>query len=229
MKTRLLIIAVVSVSCILAGPAFAQQIQNGNAQVRAVREDKPSVDPRQAAVFKASVITSQMTVTVTKDEAVPVKATFNLMSGSIDFSGASPAVKVVIDVTSWNSNLLERDDRVRKLLFRSDEAGFGTMTVTLDTADQAVVTKLRAEGKAAGVTVTGNLAFNGQSRPVAVKLNMGFNDKNRLAVLSAEPAVIKISEWGLSENLKTLMEACGHKAVADEVKVEFAFEFEAVK
>lgn len=229
MQTSIRFFAAVFVVCFVSGSAFAQQIQDGNAQVRLARPDKTSVDPRKAALFKASVITSQMTVTVTKDESVPVKATFNIMSGTIDLSGAAPAVKVVLDVTSWNSNLLERDDRVRKLFFHSDEPGFGTMTVTLDAVDQDTVARLRAEGKTAGVAVTGNLAFNGNSRPIAAKLNMGFNDKNRLAVLSAEPAVIKISEWGLSENLKTLIEACGHKSVADEVKAEFVFEFEAVK
>lgn len=224
MRNFIRFFAAVSFACLLSGSFPAR-----GAEVRAVRAAKPAVDPRQADLFKASVITSQMIVTVTKDENVPVKATFNLMNGSVDFSGSDPAVKLAIDVTSWNSNLLERDDRVRKLFFRSDEPGFGMMAATVASVDPAVVSKLRAEGKASGVPVTGSLSFNGKMRPVPVKLNMGFNDKNRLAVLTAEPAVIKISEWGFSENLKALMQACGHKSVADEVKVEFVLEFEAVK
>lgn len=198
---------------------------------------RPKVSASAATEFKAATFASQILMRVTKDEKIPVAATFNVKAGELKWldkpSGAaglrSAEASVVMDVASFNSGLLLRDERVREIFFGADNGVSAEVSFAVKAATPEDLVPLRTQGAVTGVAVTGDLKAFGKSLPIAATIDLSVTPEGRLRAVSTSPIVIKISELGLNTNLAKLMAECGHKSVSDEVQVEFALEFEGVK
>lgn len=195
------------------------------------------VAARVANDFKVVTNASQITVRMVKDDSIPVAATFNLNGGELKLaeSGATSAgvaptmAHVVVDMASFNSGLLIRDDRVRSIFFETQEAKNTLMTIAISAVSPETIAALRSKGAVNGVPVTGSLSYLEKIIPVVATVDLNITDEDRFRVTSTSPVIVKISELGLNSNLTKLMTACGHKSVADEVSVEFNLEFEGVR
>lgn len=195
------------------------------------------VAARTADEFKALTNASQMTVRMVKDDSVPVAATFNLKEGELKLSESGAvstsvtpiAARVAVDVASFNSGLLLRDDRVRSIFFETQKAENTVMTVAIHAVSSDTISVLRSKGAVNGVPVTGSVSYFGKTLPLVATIDLSITAEDRLRATSASPVIVKISELGLNPNLAKLMMECGHKSVADEVRVEFALEFEGVR
>lgn len=180
--------------------------------------------------FTASLNTSILYLTTLKDGGIPVKGSLNIAQGSLDLSGkSSPALSLTIDLESFDSGLPLRNERVRQIFFNSDKKEFSTAVLTVDSFPADVVKKLRDEKGLTEVIVDGNLDFHGKKQKLSVKLGVSVTPAGRLAVKSVTPVEVKISDWPLADNLKSLMQVCGHQKIDNVVTVDVNVEFDVKK
>jgi hypothetical protein len=184
-----------------------------------------------AKEFTVALNASTLYVTTIKDAGIPVKATINLASGRLSLAGVSeqPALDLEIDLSTFNSGMELRDGRVRQIFFNADQADFKTAHLVVAALPTGSVEKLKAEKKILNVPVSADFTLHGKTQKISGAVTAFFNKKGRLQIKTAEPFVIKISEWTLSENLEKLKAICGHQIIADEVKVDIDWQFDAVK
>jgi hypothetical protein len=187
----------------------------------------PSIAIAQAKTFEAQVNRAEIIVTAVKNGDTPVKGVLNLSSGNMDLTeGATPAVSLNVDLSTYNSNLIERDDRVRKIFFDVTNTEFKTAMVTIQSLTVQQVNELRSKGKVGPVVVPMELKLHGVTQNLTAHVEVTTTPENRVVVKSVEPVVVSIAQFSLGENLAALIQACGHKSVDDTVKVDFTIEFE---
>lgn len=179
----------------------------------------------QTGLFRVAENASLLTVEVIKDEKIPVKASLNLVGGTMDLQALDKLAELSIDVMSFDSGLLERDFRVTSVFFGNGKEKNPPILLKINPLSPETVSRLRSNQKLENIGITGDLSFNNVSIPFSTQVNAGFTDKGRFFVENTAPILVRISSLNLSENLKRLMELCGHKSVSDEVKVGGHFEF----
>lgn len=197
------------------------------APVEVYRTQKIDGDRAIAAdVFDLVTDASIIKVTTIKDASIPVKGSFNLKSGRLTLSPqVSSGLEMVVDMTSWDSGLILRDDRVTRIFFGTDEDKNRTATFRSEPLEESLIAVFRKQREVKTAVVSGTFQFNGVSLPVTAQLKAGFNEYGRLVVTTPRPFTIRISDLKLNERLKKLMIVCNHQSVADEVSVTVHLEF----
>lgn len=215
MKRLVLIICVILAGC-------------SQSSVHEVEQSK-KIDIKAALVsgkFKVAQNASALFLEVIKDGKIPVKASFNFSSGTLDINSDKNLATLVVDMTSWNSGLTNRDFHVKTVFFQTTQKQNETMTIFINPVSKKAIEDLRINKKVMYVPLKGFISIRDKKIPFVTTVNAGFTDQGRLFVDIFDPITIKISELGLSENLSKLMVICGHKSVDDGVVVKGHFEFE---
>lgn len=184
-----------------------------------------------ATEFTVALNASTLYVTTVKDAGIPVKATVNLASGGLSLATAEgqPALDLQIDLNTFNSGLELRDDRVRRFFFNADQEAFKTARLVVAALPMGSSEKLKLEKKILNVPVSADFTLRGKTQKISGMVNVFFNKQGRLQIKTAKPFAIKFSELALSENLEKLKVICGHQSIADDVKVDVDWQFDAVK
>lgn len=181
----------------------------------------------QKGAFQLVVDASLITVGTVKDGSIPVKGSLNLKQGFLNLNAdARSLFEAVIAFTSWDSGLVLRDDRVRRIFFGTDEVKNQSGVFLAKQLSPQIIEKFKQDQKLPAVTAEGTITFGGVNVPVLAQLSAEFNEKQRLVVKTLEPFTLKISDLKLTENLKKLMVVCAHQSVDDVVAVEVYLEFE---
>lgn len=175
--------------------------------------------------YKMDVSSSEVRLTTVKDEGVKVKGFLNFKSGELDFT-KSPQLKLTIDMTTWNSGLKLRDDRVQNIFFDVASKVNQTAELIVYKIDQDKhIQKALADKQMYMGSVSAKLKFNGKTINVRPMLKIGFMPNGKLKASTTKPFEVKISELGLDENLKKLMLVCGHKNIEDVVEINVVTTF----
>lgn len=171
---------------------------------------------------------SMLHVRVIKDAGVVVNAMLNYLAGNLVVAPGASSFTTTIDMTSFNSQLLMRDQRVAQIFFgvEDDANKIAQFIVVQLPAD--VVSKLQTQSRLDNVSLDGELKFHGATLPVTAVVTIQKKDE-RLIVDSVSPIVIKISALGMSAPLKNLMAICGHNNVEDDVQITIHAEFVGLK
>ena len=179
----------------------------------------------QVKVFEVDPLSSLLFVTAYKDDHVPVKGSLNIKEGFLDLNTNSKnALSLKMDVASWDSSLVERDERVRGVFFGIQ--GEDQKFIEIFAKSRGEVTSLLHKKKTIShIGIPLSVTFNGQVQTVEAYLKAFFNDRGRLVVQSTKPSSIPISGFGMSASLKALMALCQHQTIDDKVSVEFYLEF----
>lgn len=145
---------------------------------------------------------------------------FTQISGAIDNTGVAT---LAIDLSSVNTNVALRDERMRDLLFQI--ASFPTATATLN-LPSGLLTNL-AVGGTNEIQITASLNLHGVTSPVATKVSVQRLSATRIVVQNLSPVVVNAPDHGLSAGVEALRAAVGIASISTAVPVDFTLIYDA--
>lgn len=181
--------------------------------------EPPPPPPAPRVTALTLPVGGQVDVETIKNGSAPVSGSFAGVSGEVTIAGDWSGVDgdVSVDLSSWDSGLELRDDRVKNTFF--DLAAHGTATFALATVDGLPDGGPAETGSP--VTVTGKLGLNGVEVDTTVQATLTpAGDGYTLA--TTEAFQVGIAAHGLGDRLQALITECAHESVDDGVAVSLA-------
>lgn len=145
---------------------------------------------------------------------------FTRISGAIDNTGVAT---LAIDLSSVNTNVALRDERMRDLLFQI--TNFRTATATLN-LPSGLLANL-AVGDSNEIQITASLDLHGVTSPVATKVSVQRLSATRIVVQNLSPVVVNAPDHGLSAGVEALRAAVGIASISTAVPVDFTLIYDA--
>jgi hypothetical protein len=169
------------------------------------------------------VARSKLSLVVVKDRVSPVAATLSLRDGAIALDASPPTARLSIDLDTFDSGIGIRNERVRNIFFETSAIGWesGELVVPLP---KESIDQLRKDHQV-HADLAGSLKIHGQTAKVAMTVDAGYAPDGRLWVKSSPPVSLKISDFGLTDNLRRLSAICMHDSIDDMVTVDASLEF----
>jgi len=183
---------------------------------------RPDLKPGEIGVDLAK---SKLSLKVIKDHdaKTPVVATVGLRDGAIQLTAGT--ARLSVDLDTIESGIPLRNERVRGVFLETSGVGWETAELTIAKIPDEVLATLRDKKQVNRATIEGELKLRGATSKVSFLANAGYSTGGVLWVKSAEPMELKISDLGLSENLKKLSTLCQHDSIDDAVKIDINLEF----
>lgn len=152
-----------------------------------------------------------------KKGSVAEAHSINKLSGSLSDKGE---LKISLDLSSVDTKIDIRNERMKKHLFEIDK--FATATITakltgLPTADG--ISQLSAEA---------TLDLHGVSKPIKVEVSL-VKSGDQLMVASTRPVIINAADYGLEGGIAMLQKLAKLPSIATAVPVNFVLVFSATK
>lgn len=160
---------------------------------------------------------SQLNFVTTKANHVAETHGFDRLSSSVNAEGK---VTLTIDLTSVNTKIDIRDERMREMLFET--AKYPTATLTAQIAPAALAIKAGEQSK---VDIAGKLNLHGKtvdvnSTAIVTKLGNG-----EVSVISAGPILLTANSVGLVEGVEKLREVAGLNTISYSVAITYALTY----
>lgn len=158
-------------------------------------------------------------ISIKKDSVAEVSQ-FKQFEGSIDKTGL---VNIAIDLSSVDSNIGIRDERLKSILFEVAKYSFASLTGKVDIT--------RASGMKTGEyftdIVTLNLSLHGVVKDVEAEITVVKLQDNRWLISSAKPVILNASDFNMIDGINTLRELAGLSSIATAIPVTFELVFSA--
>jgi polyisoprenoid-binding protein YceI len=145
---------------------------------------------------------------------------FAELSGGVDASGQ---VSIAINLASVDTSIELRDERMREMLFETEQVGSATIGAKVDAAALAGL----AAGQSMDVTVEGVLTLHGEIRPLMIEIVVARSGDSQLLVMSRKPVIVNAPEFKLGEGVEALREIAGLPSISLAVPVSFVLAFDA--
>lgn len=159
------------------------------------------LDNEQSSLYFAS----------TKKEVISEIHQFKTLKGSIAEKGVAT---LEIDLTSVDTKIDIRDQRMNKYFFETDK--FATATATIDLGDEGV--------KPGTHDVTAKLNLHGIEQEVAAKV-MVMEKDDKVTVMTVAPILISSTDFGLDGGIDMLKKLAALDAINKAVPVTFLLTF----
>lgn len=144
---------------------------------------------------------------------------FKTLTGSVSEQGA---VELKIDLSSVDTGVDIRDERMQTMLF--DVAQFAQATVT-GKVDLERVTKLEV-GETYTDSITLNLALHGLSKEVSSQVQVTRLADDKVLITTLEPVVLNAADYKLAEGLEALRVIAQLPAISPVVPVTYSLVFQ---
>jgi hypothetical protein len=171
---------------------------------------------------------SRVVISVVKDRdtANPVIGRFSLRDGAVSLA-SSPAgsARLSVDLDTIESSIPVRNERLRNIFFETSALGWDTAEIVVPSIGSDVVRALGDKRRIDSTKLEGTLRVHGRSASIAMVVEARYADDGRLSVRTTAPVEVRISDLGLTDNLRRLSSICMHDSIDDVVKVDVALEF----
>ena len=144
---------------------------------------------------------------------------FKTLTGSVSEQGA---VELKVDLSSVDTGVDIRDERMQTMLF--DVAQFAQATVT-GKVDLERVTKLEV-GETYTDSITLNLALHGLSKEVSSHVQVTRLADDKVLITTLEPVVLNAADYKLAEGLEALRVIAKLPAIRPVVPVTYSLVFQ---
>lgn len=144
---------------------------------------------------------------------------FKTLAGSVSEQGA---VELKVDLSSVDTGVDIRDERMQTMLF--DVAQFAQATVT-GKVDLERVTKLEV-GETYTDSITLNLALHGLSKEVSSQVQVTRLADDKVLITTLEPVVLNAADYKLAEGLEALRVIAQLPAISPVVPVTYSLVFQ---
>lgn len=143
---------------------------------------------------------------------------FNKFSGSIDEQGMAT---LKLDLTSVNTGIEIRDERMQNMLFETNKFTTATFTSKVDLN----TLKTQKAGVIAPQEIQGTLNLHGVEKQISAKLNVVKLSDSKVIVSTAEPIAINAADFALDSGVTALKEIAKLPSISFAVPVSFNLVF----
>ena len=147
-----------------------------------------------------------------KNNSIGENNAFERVSGSISASGE---VSLSVDLSSVETGIGIRNDRLRKMLF--EVASFPTATIDAALTDSQIAA-LEAGG-AQTESVAVSISLHGKTVSKAANLSVSASDGGHVRVTTTQPIIITAQEFGLEAGVAALQQIAGLNAISRSIPV----------
>ncbi|VVH65182.1 hypothetical protein BSPLISOX_2078 [uncultured Gammaproteobacteria bacterium] len=152
-----------------------------------------------------------------KKQYVVEPAVFEGVTGSISNSGK---VEINIDLSSVNTNISIRDQRLKALFFKVVKFPQASVKATID------MKKIKSIRHYKRMEIPAILEFYGISKEIKLEVLIAKVYKNKLLITSMKPIIINAKDYGIpAKNLMALSKTVGGLSLSDKVAVNFVLSF----
>ena len=162
---------------------------------------------------------SSLSFVSTKAMNVAEAHKFTRLSGGVDSNGQ---VSISINLASVDTGIELRDDRMREMLFNTEQFASAEVAAKIDAA---MIAELKA-GQSLDMTVEGVLEMHGEMRPLLMEVVIARSGASRMLVMSKKPVVINAPEFNLADGVEALREIAGLPSISLAVPVSFVLSFD---
>ncbi len=174
----------------------------------------------QTNAWSLNSAASYLNFVTTKNTNVIEAHGFDQLSGGISDTGTAT---LVIDLSSVNTAITLRDQRMRDLLF--EVASYPSATITL-TVPNGLLASL-AVGSTNEIDITATLNLHGINQPLATRLSVQKLTASRVLVQNLTPVLVSAADYNLSTGVEALRAAVGIASISKAVPVDFTLVFDA--
>lgn len=162
---------------------------------------------------------SRISFISTKANTAAEVHTFSVVDGSIEANGDAT---ISIDLDTVDTAIEVRDERMRSMLFETDEHPSATLAARVD----AKAIEALAPGESTNMTVEGQLMLHGTETSVTFDAAVARLGEGRIMVTSLRPVIINASDVGLLQGVEKLREVAGLPSISPAVPVTFVLTFD---
>jgi polyisoprenoid-binding protein YceI len=162
--------------------------------------------------------TSVLSFITTKKLDIAEVHRFNQLSGEITQQGD---VSLAIDLSSVNSSIAIRDERIKEFLFETAVFPKATFTTQINQSDIADLTV----GETKVIQITGELTLHGKKQTQVVSVMVVKLGKKALLVSSLQPFVINAAAFNLVNGIQKLRDLAKLPSISNAVPVSFVLHF----
>lgn len=173
-----------------------------------------------AAAWNLDATESYLNFVTTKNTHTVEVHNFTSISGEISATGVAT---LTIDLSSVNTTIALRDERMRDLLFQT--VNFPTATVTLTLPSGLLATL--AIGDTSEIQITASLNLHGVTAPVAAKVSVQRLSATRVLVQNLAPVIVNAPDYALTAGVEALRAAVGIASISTAVPVDFTLIYDA--
>ncbi|MGR5298309.1 YceI family protein [Vibrio mediterranei] len=150
----------------------------------------------------------------TKKNSVSEVHHFSSMTGTISDDGKAT---VVIDLSSVETNIPIRNERMQTMLFNVAEFAKTTITTVVDMSqlDNSQI------GGVYSIVNDLTVDLHGVQKTYAAKLTVMRLTENKIAIVSTDPVIVQASDFGLEVGIEKLREVAGLPSIATSVPITF--------
>ena len=162
---------------------------------------------------KASTLNFITTMNASKTEV----QTFKKLQGKI----AGTKVTLSVDLSSVDTGIEIRDERLRELFFNI--AKFPTATVTLDIKKSDIYPM--KPGQIKTLALDAEITIQGIEQTMPVQLQVVELEKNQRLVFSSQPVIVDLKNFNLLKGVNALREIANLKSINTAVPITFSLLF----
>ncbi len=163
---------------------------------------------------------SQLNFVSVKKSAVVEVHRFKALKGSVSESGEA---QLSIDLTSVDTNIGIRDERMQKMLFQTNLHPQATVSADID----AMALKNLKVGQSNAMDVSFTLSLHGQTQTITAPVEVIGLQGGLIRVNTLQPVVIKAADFKLIEGINRLKEIAGLPSITTAVPVMAQLTFKA--
>ena len=159
---------------------------------------------------------SQLNFVSTKASHIAETHTFTELSGQITDDGAA---KLVIDLTSVDTGIDIRDQRMQSMLFDVVSFPDARIETRLDLSALETLTAPTT------LVIEAELSLAGQTTPVQGQVLVVPVDRSRVSITTVAPIIVRAPSLGLESGIEALREIAGLPSIGYSVPVTFSLIF----
>ncbi|GAA0282518.1 hypothetical protein GCM10009127_24890 [Alteraurantiacibacter aestuarii] len=179
----------------------------------------PAEEAPLAGDWALSPQESHLSFVTVKAGEIAEAHSFTGLSGAVSAAGAA---NLSIDLTSVETNVDVRNERMRDFLFNVAEFPSATATVQLDPAAFATL----GTGDTLTQDVTGQLDLHGVTADIASQLSVTRIAPDKVRVETVSPIIVSAASFGLDGGVEELRNLANLDAITGQVPVTFSLTFQ---
>jgi polyisoprenoid-binding protein YceI len=153
----------------------------------------------------------------TKNQHISEQHTFDNYSGQLDEQGK---LTITIDITSVNTLIPIRNERMQKMLFNMSEYSVATFIAQIDSA----VSKLKA-GEVKRTTIAGEMTIAGNSAPVSFEVALIGLKNGGINATTTKPTIISATAFNLDDGVAALQQVAMLQSISKAIPLSFSATF----
>ena len=161
---------------------------------------------------------SELSYVSIKADEIAETNTFETVTGSVKGNGEAT---VEIDLSSVNTGVDIRNERMRDIFFSVADYPKATVTANVDPAAFEAL----AVGESTDVTLDGTLSLVGVEAPFQAEVSVTRAGPDRVIAVTDRPVIVEASRFELADELAQLQDLAGLNSITPVVPVTFSIAF----